>query len=131
LRDLPLAVKFTLRYTAIQVTDLDRALNFYLNVLGMRLVTRIKVLETKGELAIVKSDGADHWLEINWYADQQYQSGDELDHVAFQVADLNEALSELKQKGIEPISYVRESKNSRWTYIADPDGIWIEIFQKK
>jgi len=126
-----LAVKFTLRYTAIQVTDLDRALNFYLNVLGMRLVTRIKVLETKGELAIVKSDGADHWLEINWYADQQYQSGDELDHVAFQVADLNEALSELKQKGIEPISYVRESKNSRWTYIADPDGIWIEIFQKK
>lgn len=126
-----MAVKFTLRYTAIQVTDLDRALNFYLNVLGMRLVTRIKVLETKGELAIVKSDGADHWLEINWYADQQYQSGDELDHVAFQVADLNEALSELKQKGIEPISYVRESKNSRWTYIADPDGIWIEIFQKK
>lgn len=126
-----MAVKFTLRYTAIQVTDLDRALNFYLNVLGMRLVTRIEVLETKGELAIVKSDGADHWLEINWYADQQYQSGDELDHVAFQVADLNEALSELKQKGIEPISYVRESKNSRWTYIADPDGIWIEIFQKK
>lgn len=124
-------VRFTLRYTAIQVTDLDRALNFYLNVLGMRLVTRIEVLETKGELAIVKSDGADHWLEINWYADQQYQSGDELDHVAFQVADLNEALSELKQKGIEPISYVRESKNSRWTYIADPDGIWIEIFQKK
>ena len=124
-------VKFTLRYTAIQVTNLDRSLDFYLNVLGMRLVTRIKVPETKGELAIVKSDGADHWLEINWYADQQYQSGDELDHIAFQVASLDEALSELKQKGIEPISYVRESKNSRWTYIADPDGIWIEIFQKK
>jgi len=124
-------VKFTLRYTAIQVTNLDRSLDFYLNVLGMRLVTRIKVPETKGELAIVKSDGADHWLEINWYADQQYQSGDELDHIAFQVASLDEALSELKQKGIEPISYVRESKNSRWTYIADPDGIWVEIFQKK
>ena len=126
-----MVVKFTLRYTAIQVTNLDRSLDFYLNVLGMRLVTRIKVPETKGELAIVKSDGADHWLEINWYADQQYQSGDELDHIAFQVASLDEALSELKQKGIEPISYVRESKNSRWTYIADPDGIWVEIFQKK
>lgn len=126
-----MAMRFTLRYTAIQVTDLDRALDFYLNVLGMRLVTRIKVPETKGELAIVKSDGVDHWLEINWYADQQFQSGDELDHIAFQVADLDEALSELKLKGIEPVSYVRESKNSRWTYIADPDGIWIEIFQKK
>jgi len=123
--------KFTLRYTAIQVTDLDRALGFYLDILGMRLVTRIKVPETKGELAIVKSEGAEHWLEINWYADQEYQSGNELDHIAFQVEDLDEALSELKQKGIEPISYVRESKNSRWTYVTDPDGIWIEIFQKK
>nr|MDO8133031.1 VOC family protein [Candidatus Njordarchaeum guaymaensis] len=124
-------MKFTLRYTAIQVTDLDRALDFYLSVLGMRLITRIKVPETKGEMAIVKSDGVDHWLEINWYADQEYHLGDELDHIAFEVADLDEAMSELKLKGIEPVSYVRESKNSRWTYIADPDGIWIEIFQKK
>jgi len=123
--------KFTLRYTAIQVTDLDRALGFYLDILGMKLVTRVRVPETKGEFAIVKSEGAEHWLEINWYADQEYQSGNGLDHIAFQVEDLDEALSELKQKGIEPISHVRESKNSRWTYVADPDGIWIEIFQKK
>jgi len=124
-------VKFSLRYTAIQVTDLDRALDFYLNVLGMRLTTRIKVPETNGELAIVKSEGSDHWLEINYYAGQEYRSGDELDHIAFEVPDLNEALSELKLKGIEAVSHVRDTKNSRWTYIADPDGNWIEIFQKK
>lgn len=124
-------MKFTLRYTAIQVKNLDRALDFYQNVLGLRVTTRIKVPETKGELAIVKSEGVDHWLEINWYADQEYQSGDELDHIAFQVEDLDAALSYLKSKGVEPVSYVRESKSSRWTYVADPDGIWIEIFQKK
>lgn len=124
-------VEFSLRYTAIRVTDLDRALDFYLNVLGMRLDTRIKVPETNGEFAIVKSEGSDHWLEINWYADQEYRSGDELDHIAFEVTDLDEALSELKLKGIEPVSYMRDTKNSRSTYIADPDGNWIEIFQKK
>ena len=124
-------VKFSLRYTAIQVTDLDRALNFYLNVLEMRLAARIKVPETNGELAIVKSEGSDHWLEINWYAGQEYRSGDELDHIAFEVTNLDEALSELKLKGIEPVSHVRDTKNSRWTYIADPDGNWVEIFQKK
>ena len=124
-------MKFSLRYTAIQVTDLDRALGFYLNVLGMRLATRIKVPETNGELAILKSEGSDHWLEINWYADQEYRSGDELDHIAFEVADLDEALSELKLKGIEPVSYIRDTKNSRWTYISDPDGNWVELFQSK
>lgn len=124
-------VEFSLRYTAIRVTDLDRALDFYLNVLGMRLDTRIKVPETNGELAIVKSEGSNHWLEINWYADQEYRSGDELDHIAFEVPNLDEALSELKLKGIERISYLRDTKKSRWTYIADPDGNWIEIFQKK
>jgi len=124
-------VEFSLRYTAIRVTDLDRALDFYLNVLGMRLDTRIKVPETNGELAIVKSEGSNHWLEINWYADQEYRSGDELDHIAFEVPNLDEALSELKLKGIERISHLRDTKKSRWTYIADPDGNWIEIFQKK
>ena len=124
-------VEFSLRYTAIRVTDLDRALDFYLNVLGMRLDTRIKVPETNGELAIVKSEGSNHWLEINWYADQEYRSGDELDHIAFEVPNLDEALSELKLKGIECISHLRDIKKSRWTYIADPDGNWIEIFQKK
>ena len=124
-------VKFSLRYTAIQVTDLDRALEFYLNVLGMRLATRVRVPETDGEFAIVKSEGSDHWLEINWYAGKEYRSGDELDHIAFEVPNLDEALSELKLKGIEPISYTRDTKNSRWTYIGDPDGNWIEIFEKK
>jgi catechol 2,3-dioxygenase-like lactoylglutathione lyase family enzyme len=97
----------------------------------MRLTTRIKVPETNGELAIVKSEGSDHWLEINWYAGQEYRSGDELDHIAFEVLNLDEALSELKPKGIEPVSHISDTKNSRWTYVADPDGNWIEIFQKK
>ena len=79
----------------------------------------------------MKSEGSDHWLEINWYAEHQYQSGDQLDHLAFQVENLDHALAELQSKGISPISSTRESKNSRWTYIADPDGVWIEIFQKK
>lgn len=124
-------VMFLFRYTGIRVTDLDRALAFYLNVPGMKLVRRVKVPETKGEFAVVRSEDSDHWLEINWYAGQTDRSGDELDHIAFEVGDLDEALSDLRLKGIEPVSYVRESSNSRWTYIADPDGIWIEIFEKK
>lgn len=121
---------YTLRYTALEVTDLDRTVNFYQNALGMKLAKRIRVTETKGELGIMKSEGPDHWLEINWYPEHQFQSGDQLDHLAFEVENLDHALAELQSKGISPISYIRESESSRWPYIADPDGVWIEIFQK-
>jgi len=126
-----LPVKFSLRYTGIQVRDLDRALKFYLDVLGMRMSARIKVPETRGEFAVVRSEGSDHALEINWYADQEYQAGDELDHIAFQVTDLDKAISELKSKGIEPVSSMVETEHSRRTFIIDPDGIWIELYQKR
>lgn len=58
-------VMFLFRYTGIRVTDLDRALAFYLDVPRMKLVRRVKVPETKGEFAVVRSEDSDHWLEIN------------------------------------------------------------------
>jgi catechol 2,3-dioxygenase-like lactoylglutathione lyase family enzyme len=54
-----------------------------------------------------------------------------LDHIAFEVDDLNFILAKLGEKGVKPVSYMRESPRSRWTYITDPNGIWIELFQKK
>ncbi len=124
-------VNFILQYTAIQVKDLEQSLRFYTDILGMKLTVRAKVQETKGEFAIVRSEGSNHWLEINWYEDTQYRQGDELDHIAFQVENLDEAVSELAAKGTQPVSYTRDMPNSRWTYIQDPNGIWIEIFEKK
>jgi catechol 2,3-dioxygenase-like lactoylglutathione lyase family enzyme len=121
---------FKLRYTAIQVRDLEKAINFCTNVLGMRLTSRVKVPETKGEFATVRPADSDHHIEINWYEGQDYRSGDELDHIAFEIADLTAAPSELAKKGITPISNTRESKNSRCTYITDPSGIWKELYEK-
>jgi lactoylglutathione lyase len=128
---LLVGVNFTLKYTGICVKSLDESLDFYLNTLGMELVTRIKNPHTNGEFTHVKSKESEHHIEINWYADKEYQLGDELDHIAFQVADLDEALSYLKSKGFEPVSEIIETEHSRWTYITDPNGIWIEIYQKK
>ena len=122
---------FALRYTGIRVRNLDKALGFYLNVLGMELLAKIKSPHTNGEFAHVKSKNSKHHIEINWYADEKYRSGDELDHIAFQVKDFDKALSYLKTKGYEPVYEIIETEHSKWTYITDPDGIWIEIYQKK
>jgi hypothetical protein len=60
-------VKFILRYTAIEVRNLGRAVDFHTQIMGMKLINRVKVPETNGEFAIVKSEKSEHWLEINWY----------------------------------------------------------------
>lgn len=51
------------------------------------------------------SEKSEYWLEINWYEEYACELGDELDHIAFEVENLETALAELKSKGIEPVSY--------------------------
>jgi 4-hydroxyphenylpyruvate dioxygenase-like putative hemolysin len=53
---------------------------------------------------VLESQGYDHRLELNHYKGHSYSAGDQLDHIAFEVENLNETLKELKAKGIEPVS---------------------------
>lgn len=128
-------MKFSLAYTGIRVRDLDRSVEFYAHVLGMERLRRIKSPETDGEFAVLRSEGSSHWLEINWYAEASpvagpYREGDELDHLAFQVDDLDAALGYLKERGYPAVRGPIETKSTRWAYVKDPDGIWVEVFQR-
>ncbi|TLZ80055.1 MAG: VOC family protein [Methanobacteriota archaeon] len=55
------------RYTGIRVRDLDRSIAFYTTVLGMRVTWRMKIRETGGEIAVLKSPRGTQRLELNWY----------------------------------------------------------------
>src|SRR5207244_7390886 len=75
------------RYTGIRVRDLDRSIAFYTTVLGMRVTWRMKIRETGGEIAVLKSPHGSQRLELNWYPPRgrylAYRRGDEVDHLAF------------------------------------------------
>lgn len=125
--------KFTYTYTAIRVRDLDRSVAFYRDVLGLKLLGRSQAHETKGEIAALASEGKEHVLELNWYAEDSpyagpYREGEELDHLAFQVDDLDRAIAHLEEQGY-PEALRRESEDGIWTYVKDPDGIYVELFQ--
>ena len=129
-------MRFTLRYTGIRVRDMDKAIQFYTKVLGMKLLGRFESKANKGEFAEVVSKGTKHPLELNWYADDspvagRYRKGDELDHLAFEVDDLDETLSYLAKKGYPTVMGPIASKSGRWAYVKDPDGVWIEPFEIK
>ncbi|MFQ5909473.1 MAG: VOC family protein [Thermoplasmata archaeon] len=127
-------MEFKFTYTGIRVVDLDRSIRFYNEVLGMTLLSRGKIPETRGEIAVLKSEGSEQILELNWYAEDSpvagpYKDGEELDHLAFEVEDLDEALKYLEEKGHPIVLGKCETEGAEWAYVEDPDGNWIELFE--
>ncbi len=121
--------KFT--YVGIRVNDLQRSIDFYTKLLGMSILGRGKIEKTRGETVALREKGG-FVLELNYYEKDspyytEYAAGEGLDHLAFKVDDLDKALEEARLSGYPTILEIK-SGNSRWAYIEDPNGIWIELY---
>ena len=118
------------RYTGIRARDLDRSIGFYTRVLGMRVQWRQNIRETGGKIAILKSPRGSQTLELNWYPrtgiHRRYRRGDELDHLAFSVRDVDAFLRDHRGEFAVVMKPFDEG-SSRLAYITDPDGAWIEL----
>ena len=61
-RTLFLTMRFKFGYTGIRVRDLDKAIQFFTSVLGMKLQGRIRAPLNKGEFANLLTLDEKHWL---------------------------------------------------------------------
>ncbi len=124
---------FDFHYTGIRVRDMEKAIEFYRDVLGMKLSHRVKAPWNKGEFAVLKSKEGGPNLELNWYADDSpaagpYREGEELDHLGFQVPDFDAATKKLTEAGY-PIQ-IGPIKSGSWQFgfFKVIDGIWLDVF---
>jgi lactoylglutathione lyase len=127
-----IVVKAKFTYVGIRVTDVQKSIDFYTKLLGMKLIDRSKIEQTKGETIVLQSPENGFILELNYYEkdspfNTEYTVGEGLDHLAFKVDNLDKALEEARKAGYRVILEMK-SKEGRWAYIEDPDGIWIEVF---
>lgn len=118
-------------YTGIRVRDLEASVRFYTGVLGMKELGRSTIAEAKGIAVNLVSEEGGPILELNFYEKgspfaTKYEVGEGLDHLAFEIADLDGAVAEAKKAGHPVVQEIR-APTSRWVYIRDPDGIWIEL----
>jgi len=125
-------MKAKFAYTGIRVKDLDESVAFYTRVLGMKEIGRSPVDGTTGATASLVSQEGGPVLELNYYEKgsphaAKYVEGSELDHLAFQVDDLDKALAEANRMG-NPTALAMKTATSRWAFIRDPNGIFIELF---
>ncbi len=124
-------MKSKLIYTGIRVKDLDDSIAFYTKLLGMKEIGRSKVEVAGGEVVILASEDGGHEIELNFYPKgskfySEYVPGEGLDHLAFKVENLDQALEEAAKAGY-PTVLDMKGKTSRWAYIQDPNGIYIEL----
>jgi len=125
-------MKAKLTYVGIRVTNLEKSIDFYSRLLGMKVVGRGKTEDAKGETVGLQSEKDAFVLELNYYEkdspyNTKYGAGEGLDHLAFKVDDLDKALEEARKTGHPCILEIKAS-GGRYAYIQDPDGIWIELF---
>ncbi len=123
-------------HTMLRVGDLDRALKFYIEVLGMRLIRRNDYPDGKFTLAFVgyseESDGAVLELTHNWGVDK-YEIGTGYGHIALEVKDAYAACADIKQRGGVVTREAGPMKHGTTViaFVQDPDGYKVELIQKK
>ena len=131
---------FRFIYTGIRVKNMEESLKFYTHVLGMVIVQPLEQLTpTKGSAVTLRSPNSEQVLELNYYEQDSpfnsaYVNGEELDHIAFDVEDLTTTIEELKRQGIEVIVEpyaIGGAIGWKEAYVKDPNGIWIELLQRK
>lgn len=118
-------------YTGVRVRNLQRALRFYRDLMGMKQVLKGR-MDHGGIYVHLKSPHSAQRLELNYYPPgnkfhEQFRAGSELDHLAFWVMDVDRNYRALLAKGakraVEPFSQGKY----RLAFVKDPDNIWIEL----
>ena len=131
---------FHLVYTGLRVRDIERSLRFYTEIVGMEVVDHLESFEpTRGKAVTLRSPGSSQLLELNWYEEGSrfgtvYMNGEELDHLGFEVEDLEDAVKRLEEEGVEVVvrpGTIGSELGWREAFVKDPDGIWIELVQRK
>ena len=123
-------------HTMLRVGNLQRSLDFYTDVLGMKLLRQKDYPDGKFTLAFVgygdESDTTVLELTHNWET-ESYDLGAGYGHIAIEVDDAYQACENIKAKGGK---VVREAGpmmhgNTVIAFVEDPDGYKIELIQAK
>ena len=123
-------------HTMVRVKDIDAALDFYCDKLGLTEVRRIE--SEKGRFTLVflaapeDADAARESqaplveLTYNWDT-EDYDGGRNFGHLAYQVDDIYALCQRLQDKGV---TINRPPRDGHMAFIRSPDGISIELLQK-
>lgn len=125
-----------LLHTMLRVGNLEQSLNFYTEVLGMKLLRQKDYPAGRFTLAFVgygeESDSTVLELTHNWDT-AKYDFGNAYGHIAIEVDDAAAVCDQVRAKGGKVVREAGPMKHGSTViaFVEDPDGYKIEFIQKK
>lgn len=122
-------------HTMLRVVDLDRAIAFYTDILGMQLLRRSDYPEGRFTLAFLgygpEDSNAVLELTHNWDT-SSYDLGNAYGHIALAVPDAAKACAEIKARGGKVIREAGPMKHGSTViaFVEDPDGYKVELIER-
>jgi len=126
---------FRMLHTMLRVGDLDKSIDFYTRLLGMKLLRKRDVPAGKYTLAFVgygeETDQAVIELTYN-YGKDKYEMGTAFGHLAIGMPDVYKACEVLAKEGVKiprPAGPLQHG-TTVIAFVEDPDGYKIELIQR-
>lgn len=123
-------------HTMLRVGDLDKSIEFYTDVMGMKLLRRRDNEEYRYTLAFVgyqeESESAVLELTHNWDT-HEYDLGNGYGHIALEVDDIYATCSIIENREGKITRAPGPVKGGKTiiAFVEDPDGYKIELIEKK
>jgi lactoylglutathione lyase len=130
------AVQGRMLHTMVRVFNLEKSVDFYTRLLGMKLLRKRDVPEGKYSLAFVgygdETTSTVIELTYNWDQKEPYAIGTGFGHLAIGVPDVYAACEKLGKEGVKitrapgPVKF----GTTVIAFVEDPDGYKIELIQR-
>ena len=126
-------------HTSIRTSNIDKSIDFYTRLMGLKLLSRREIPQNNAEIAFLQNpEGKGARLELTFYRKQKkfIQADYEerlFDHIAFEVENIERIISIMRKEKVtitdEPFRL--GSAGPLIAFIEDPDEILIELIERK
>ncbi len=116
-------------HTMVRVTDVEKSLHFYRDLLGLKEVRRSENEKGRYTLIFLAAPGQEDTpieLTYNWDP-EAYGGGRNFGHLAYEVDDIYAFCEKMMKAGV---TINRPPRDGRMAFVRSPDAISIEILQK-
>ena len=116
-------------HTMIRVQNLESALDFFINNLGMMEVRRREAPEGRFTLVFLATGPGESTIELtyNWDQEEPYTDGRNFGHLAYSVENIYQLCENLQNKGV---TILRPPRDGKMAFIRSPDQISVELLQE-
>jgi lactoylglutathione lyase len=119
-----------IEHTGVMVSNMDRSISFYTNVLGLKLLDRFDHTSVPVELGFLGLEDKVLVELIAGYPGEVTNEG-KVHHIAFSVTNIEEKFDLLKEKGVTlKDKEITELPNGKYFFFYGPDEESLEFFER-